>query len=413
MKLVTGVMAGVLLLAGSAVTAGEIDLLTDKLAEKGIITYGEAQTIMTQTKENTRKELAKGEFAAVPLWAQNLSLKGDLRLRYQTDWAQGVPDRNRARLRLRIGAKTRIVENMKAGFGLATGGLKISGTNAVDTDPRSTNFTFGDTFSKGTLFVDYAYLEYSPFDWVSIVGGKMKNPLWQSTDIVMDTDLNPDGIALPFKYPLSSQIDLFATVAGFIIDEAGNDPDDPAVYVLQPGALVSLNDRVTLKVAAACYSFNVQNKAIDNSAGTNTTNAGKNASRYAPLVPSLDCTVSEFAGQYSVGLFADYVVNTATSSKNTGYGMGVRLGDAKVNGRGTWQIRYIARALEKDAFPDAFPDSDSYGGQTNVKGNELIVEMGLTKSASLSLDYYAMDRIDNATAATPRSLLQMDIIMKF
>ena len=61
--------------------SSEVDILLNKLVEKGVLSSIEAGQIrdeITQTKEARTKEVAK---EVVPKWAQQISLSGDLRLR--------------------------------------------------------------------------------------------------------------------------------------------------------------------------------------------------------------------------------------------------------------------------------------------------------------------------------------------
>ena len=63
-----------LLLAEAAWSASEVDILVQKLVEKGILTPGEAQQVVAETKEEVRKDLAKGTSASVPQWVQNIKM---------------------------------------------------------------------------------------------------------------------------------------------------------------------------------------------------------------------------------------------------------------------------------------------------------------------------------------------------
>src|SRR3990167_3809922 len=105
-------------LPGVASAASEVDILLDKLVEKGVLSDVEAGLIrreIAETKETRNKELAK---EIVPDAARNWKWSGDIRLRDEirnreqqsrtssTDASQ-VPnlDTNRQRIRFRIGAE--------------------------------------------------------------------------------------------------------------------------------------------------------------------------------------------------------------------------------------------------------------------------------------------------------------------
>ncbi|MCM8782066.1 MAG: putative porin, partial [Candidatus Omnitrophica bacterium] len=185
--------------------AGEIDILLQKLVEKGILTPGEAQQIGTETKEQVKREIAEGKYSSLPAWVQNTKLKGDFRLRYQRDHSKKLPttttptDRHRGRIRLRLGLESKVNEKLLVGAGLATG-LNDGFTDAS----RSTNVSFSDSSSKKSISLDYAFAQYSPFSWVTLIGGKFKNPLWEPGDMFWDTDINPEGSALKLSKQFSS-----------------------------------------------------------------------------------------------------------------------------------------------------------------------------------------------------------------
>ena len=133
---------------------------------------------------------------------------------------------------------------------------------------------------------------------------------------------------------------------------------------------------------------------------------------YNCMSPSLSYTLNDVLG-YSVSLFGDYTVNSATNTANTGYGAGIKFGSPSIANQWDWQFQYLARYLEKDAWLDALPDSDSYGGKTNAKGFELIFNLALTKNLTMTFDYYSMDAITGASVTTPLAMYQLDATMKF
>jgi hypothetical protein len=105
------------------------------LEKKGIITSSEAESIAKETKEIAAKEAAKAKETSakkdeakkeweVPDWVKNTKFKGDLRLRGEVsdrleNNTKGT--RERERYRLRVGADTRITDQVMVGFGLGSG----------------------------------------------------------------------------------------------------------------------------------------------------------------------------------------------------------------------------------------------------------------------------------------------------
>ena len=429
----------VILFLTSISFANEIDSLLDILAEKNIITYGEAQILKTETKEQIKTLNAQGKNELLPKWIQNLSFKGDLRLRLQSDQKPNTNTaaRNRARIRFRLGAETRMEDNLKAGFGLATTSLK-SGSSSVsvsvstktgkgsitvpsstvaDGEPRSTNFTLGDSLSKMPIAVDYAYVEYDPADFIKVLGGKFKNPIWNATDLLWDSDLNPDGLALVMKLKPSENISLFFTPEVMIIDEISSSEKDPLMYAFQPGLDIKWQS-FSLKSAVAYYIFSgVKGNKLDHSAGTNTRASTALSNNYTSVNPSVSISKSELPLIKTVSVFGDYVINTDSSTNNTGYSIGLQIGNSKISDLGQWSLKSMYRQLETDSWLDTFPDSDAYGGKTNCQGREMIFELGLSKNSLLSFDYYSMDKLVGNSSKTPNGtvleVMQLDFVYKF
>src|ERR1700693_5863882 len=96
-----------------------------------------------------------------------------------------VPDRNRARIRVRFGVNGQLNEDFIAGFALATGSIG---------DPSSTNETLTNEFDRKTIALDRGFITYNPVaaKWLSLTGGKFLYP-WQRTSATFDPDLNPEG----------------------------------------------------------------------------------------------------------------------------------------------------------------------------------------------------------------------------
>jgi hypothetical protein len=110
---------------------------------------------------------------------------GDVRVRAEDFFQQGVPDRNRARIRVRFGFEGKLNEDFIGGIALATGSLG---------DPTTTNESLTNNFDRKTIALDRGYITYNPLAhrWLSVTGGKFAYP-WQRTSVTFDPDLNPEG----------------------------------------------------------------------------------------------------------------------------------------------------------------------------------------------------------------------------
>jgi len=195
----------------STAFAGPVDKLANALAEKGVISYGEARQIIIETEEDMKQQAAEALVSATPSWFQKIKMTGDIRLRTQVDAAENAQSRVRIRERVRLGFETNPIENVKVAFGLASGSIGGSG----DKNPSSVNHTY-EAFNKIPIFIDYAYLSYSPVNWFTASAGKVKNGLnlWAPQQLVWKSDVNPDGVALNFNKGLGNGFDSSAIPAG-------------------------------------------------------------------------------------------------------------------------------------------------------------------------------------------------------
>ncbi|WJH42160.1 putative porin [Aliirhizobium terrae] len=134
-------------------------------------------------------------------------------------------DRNRARLRARLGLEADLYDGFTAGLRIGTGS---------DNSPVSTNQTLGGSggnFSKYALWLDRAYLEWEPLknpyfgsrvpetspDALSLTLGRFDNPFFSTTDLVWDADLGFDGIAVKARREVSPGVTPFVSVGAFPI----------------------------------------------------------------------------------------------------------------------------------------------------------------------------------------------------
>ncbi|MCD6155494.1 MAG: putative porin [Candidatus Atribacteria bacterium] len=339
-------------------------------------------------------------FAYASEGMEKVKLKGDFRFRYQ--WEDNSHTRGRARIRLRVGAVVTPSEHFKIGCGLATGGY----------DPRSTNLTLDDGFESKDVKLDYAYAEYSGVRGMIVWGGKykgIKEAVWSASDLLWDSDLRPEGAGVKFDFG-----SVFANAGLWVLDEEKTEADALMFYA-QPGVEWHMTENFGLKTAVAYYnSISVKGKVLKHSSETNTLENDGLKYDYDVWAPSVKVEVKNLTGFVPyIALFGDYVKNPDPDQENQGYLVGLKFGNKKVKKFGNWQFKYMYRGLEKDAWLDIFPDSDTYGGKTGVKGHEAEFKFGLAKNLALGLDYYNVKQTDLSAEENPLHLLQVDLVWKF
>ena len=411
--MVTALMLG----TAAAARAGEVDVLVEKLVEKGILSPAEGDKILRETKEEVTKQTKEGKFSPVlPEWVQKTKLTGDFRLRYQWTDRDGQDERHRGRFRVRLGIETQVADDLKFMFGLATG----------TGDPRSTNQTFGGSNEKKDINVDYAAIEYTPkrcFNnkdiGIKLIGGKFRNPLFTVSQLIWDSDITPEGGAGEFTYNLNRNFGLFTNVGVMVLEENAQDTSDPFMWIIQPGFDWKINYGTSLKWAFGYYGIdNVEGAELKYSSGSNTRvknkTTGKDVYKY-----DFDAFTSTFQLGFKepfglvryASLFGEYVNNPDPSDNNQAFLVGFNFGDEKVKDPKQWQFSVDYRRLERDSVLDILPDSDFYEGATDARGPHGSFVYGLKKNVNFTLNYFYSEQIHGP--ARPEHLLQTDLNFKF
>lgn len=427
-KLLTFFMAGLMLMSACspAARAGEMEVLVSKLVEKGILTPNEGQLIMTEAKQEVAKELAIGQASTAPEWTQKIKVKGDVRMRTQTDWGKDLGRANsrvRQRMRARVGVDGKLNEQL-------SGGVRIASGN--DNKANSTNQTLEDDFSKKPVWIDQMYMLWSPkmdprIGDAKIWGGKFTNPL-VTTEVMWDNDINPEGMAVQYNSPTFLEetvpTNLFFNGGMFWIDEASGWEADPLMWVGQAGFTSMVYDEWESQFTGALAYYNLTNTLQkDGIPFRSWTNTGWQF-QDVDLILMLDN--KRFMGlEVPWGLYTDYVVNVASSNQDA-YLLGAYLGYKSPKNAGEWKMWTEWRLLDINSVFDALPDSDFFGfklngtpveGGTNAKGINLGVQYALWKDAVLNLEYYYSTPIEvqysGAYEDSPRQLLQVDMNIKF
>lgn len=412
--------------------ASEIDSLLQKLIDKGVLSASEAQEIRTETNEETAKtekqkleDYQKASKDALPDWVKNTKLKGDFRLRYEWDKDKGQQDNSRARIRTRLGIESQVNNKLKMAVGVATGA-----TN----DPRSRNITLGNDPNQSntpgspkSIVLDYAYAQYMPLNGLSLLGGKIQNPLWRPYDVFWKGDITPDGIGINFTHKIIPKLDFFMNDLVYFMKNDSRTDKQVVLAAFQPGVNLALDDSINLKSAVTYnrfYNMKGANAFSNSGTRTNTLIGGRYAYNYDSVQPTAELSFKNpFNGLVPyASLFADYVYNVAMKSTDissptgkSGYQAGIKFGTENITDWAQWKVQLAYSKLGRDCWPDIFTDSDRYGGKTNSKAYESIFSFGLGKNTWLDLDYYSSESLAKSatTGHTPEHVLQVDWNMKF
>lgn len=396
--------------------SSEVEILMNKLVERGILSSVDAEAIRTeiaQSKTENNTQLAKD---IVPQWTQRISLGGDLRLRNEYRDRSNNSDGNRQRIRFRLGMKADVSPELQVGARFVTG--SAPGDLNESSDPVSTNQTMSDTFAKKNFNLDHAYVRYSPetpLGSVKAWGGLFDNP-FLGTSLVWDQDLSFAGAAIQLSHGWGP-VAVVANSGIFPIDSDGFGVDNPALFGVQGGLIVTPELKTNLEVIDHLkvtsvlsyydYTNSVKNPLV-NTQGGNTASAED----FNEVNPYLEVSSMVFGGM-PVSFWTDFVNNTAAPEQATGYQFGLKLNQAKTPWSLTdgWEVGYFYERLDAEAAFDGFVDSDFGGGGTNHQGNVWWVNVATLKNSTAGLKFFHAKEVKGAKNHEDR--IQMDWATKF
>lgn len=435
-------MGAALCWGGTSAQGQGSDAILDLLVRKGIVTDKEAADLKKEADADLGRLINRENKTKVASWISEMKWSNDLRLRaefFDNEDQSDQTDRLRFRYRLRLGFTTKFNEWATVGFGLASGSAS---------DPVSTNESFDDSFQKDPIQIDLAYVTLQPpgMDWISVTGGKMKNPVWQtalSSPMVYDHDLTPEGLAeqLAFTLDDAKRYKLFGNMGQWVTEEIGSSSDtDGFLFEFQGGLQAALGGadakKAPLKLAlAGGYYFTENAELVSTADSPNAGNAGfvddfevLSARAEAALV----LTEKPFLGTPCVlTVSGEYIKNISDGfddpapgfdeDQTDGYSGQIAFGGNKK--KGEWQVAYQYKHLEADATWDAFTDSDWGTGGTDRKGHVLKASYNLFDWWQLGATAFLTEKISDRSGGNniPHSgntdeellRLQFDSVFKF
>lgn len=413
----TAGLLGGLLLAAAPVFAGTVDqkLLDMLLANGSINTAQHAELVGDLAKEQRKAERADAkqvkteDMVALQQklgWAMNTQLRGDVRARYENVHIEDEPDtgrdQDRQRIRARIGAFTQVNPEVEAGIQVASGSSD---------DRRSTNQSLDGAFSKKSVWLDMAYIDYHPLavPGLKIFGGKMKQPWVSLGDIIWDGDTNPEGAAASYSRKWG-MTELFGSTGYFVltdnVDGEGRQFEhDLRLYSGQIGTRFYPGDSFKVTLGGSVYAYDNDDQATALRANGNTQNEFRLLETFGQVdVIGLPLPLS---------VYGQFVQNTAATGVDADQdqawlvGVMTRLFDVGID--------YNYRDVQRNGVVGAFTDSDFADGYVGSRGHKLKLRYDINKNFAFTTTYF-MAESDVASRFTDDASvnrLQVDLEAKF
>lgn len=317
--------------------------------------------------------------------ANRWKFKGDFRFRNEDITQELASDRNRNRIRVRVGATAIVNDNIKAEVQFATteGG-----------DSRSSNQTLGDSNSRKALDLDLAYAEWAVNDYAKVIVGKHKYAWYKSNSYFFDGDVNPEGLSVTFNHPQSG---FFGSATVVDLSERST-ATDSGMMGYQVGQRGKINSDTNYVVAVGYFDH----KSVEGYIVQQSSSAGGTFGNTTKSVGCLAGATSCYANDYDVLMsnielnsrlfdmplvvFADYAKNDKAKLYNSAYAYGFTIGKASLPG--SYELGYVNQFIEKDALFAQWIDSDYAAGNTDGKGHAVRGAYQLNKNWRANFTYF-------------------------
>lgn len=453
--------------------------MLQSMREKGLLSETEYEDLYRRQARYEAEERAR---EALPGWARDWTFGGDMRLRYDRrnygelpfgdtfvpgrdnilvglpadpDGGTGTGTEDRLRLRLRLGAEKRITDAFTFGFRVATSAATSYGDvspallpgysfrQTFDSDPRRQNATFGDLFAPESIFLDRAYLRWSPdrAPTLDVNIGKFANPFLSrhfAGDIVWDPDIQPEGLAIDYRFDfLPDALWTEATGGLFTLSEVADvtlfynpttreavsdfpDPDDADAFMfglqggihvrpvdwVQAGARVSYYDvqRISARLAVAFQNLGNGGEAIDDNPLIPGRSFGRAEGRLDELVIDLYATFTPWGERWALTPFVQTASILSAESEDRMWAFGATFGTPEF-------VRLTAMwaRIERNGTMSLFTDSNLFDGFTNVKGWFVSAEREIVRGVRVRGSFITTSPAEEECAAADRGLENCDI----
>jgi polyhydroxyalkanoate synthesis regulator phasin len=438
-------LASALIGLTSAAFAQDSGPLLDLLVKKGVINDQEAENLRAELVKDFAANTSAGKLNLASTLTE-LRLSGDVRARFESRTGE-LPsgdhqERDRFRYRFRTSLTGKLVNDWSFGVRLET----ASGS-------RSSNVTMGDDSAANTspfhkasdgLYVGQVYLTYTPSPLFNVTVGRMPNPL-NTTLMVWDGDINPEGLAEQFKYrdgnnEFSATLGQFLYSSGdkqniFGATSATNPSKDMGLLAWQGGYKLYLEGATKyFLVTPTLYTYvrSSQNAAAfrDNFSATANQTAVNNLT-----VVEIPAEFDWLLGGVPARAYADVAINLdgkarakkfgnpELDNQNKAYTVGFQYG--KAANKGEWDARIFYQSVQAFALDPNLVDSDIFDSRTNMQGIVVGGDYALGGATMLTVTASQAKRVNNTIIAPGAGdigsnnaldkywLLQADVVVKF
>ena len=470
-NLVAATLAGSMLMGfGANAMADSTTDIVNALVAKGVLTEEEGALLTkgrTDEAAGQAKAIKKAGKITMSDAIDNATVYGNVRFREEVRTGTGNTaanitadaKRTRTRGKFEFGVST-TSGNWYSDIALVTGS---------DSSARSDNFTFGGASTnttnaynpKESIYLKRAMLGVKATDWLTLEGGRMKNPLY-TNQMMWDADYTVSGLNEKLNYKVADT-ELFATLGQWahykmdrtLTDGYSNNAAPAAattgeIYAFQAGFKTPLvENKASAKAALTYYVYgspNGRGKFVPGLANAAVASAqfGVNNLNIYEIPAEVNYMVSENIG---LRVYGDYAVNTDADARaaaaglaytgsvdDTAWVLGVSLASAKdlksfeanKMAKGDWSANLWYQEIGLFAVDPSLGDSDFMDSRLNMKGVVFKGQYNVESNVALNLSAGHGSRLNGLFGSaysagadlsglnlTKFNLIQADVTYKF
>lgn len=420
-------LGGLAVGSASVAVAQDSGPLIDTLVKKGILTDQEGEDLRVELlKDFGNTSPGKLDISSS---VTKLKISGDIRLRQQFEAQRTAAaptisnERTRTRFRFRLNGDFTLQNGWETGFALETAPAADSGNQTLENG--------ADDYS---INLARAYVAYTHDD-LYLVAGKQKNLLY-TTDLVWDSDINPQGFTEQYAFHLGDNTTLTLRAAQFLMDDNAEAAVAPAKTTTnntdawmfyQQAEFKQKFGKTSLTVAPGYFFYNAS--VLAGLANEDAFN-GTTENIHVFVLPG---DVSFKLGNNTVKVYGDLAYNFRADSRTKeayarplsesdalAWLVGVSFGTGSGKDAGNWKVSADYREIGLSSIDPNINDSDFAFSNLNQSGFKLGASYNLTTFATVNITYMQTEEKDDLAGAGPgianldsSDLFQLDLVVKF
>lgn len=344
-------------------------------------------------------------FNIAPAVAQEedrLTWNGMIRSRLQGDYQDGSRAVNRFMYGAFLNATLRVSDRIDV-----TGKVMTGNPKAITVADW---MSYGDLFTRENLHVSWMYARIKPNPSLTLTAGKFPLPFFRPTQVVLDSDLSPEGLAQQITTKSADGSATFGLNLGqFMINQLASPVKDlDRTYFLGGQAMARFTQPGRSQTLAVAYytvagadslfaAQNLRSPALIVAANSNRANADRTGYLSEFRMVNLSGQYTQTVNGRPLALNADYVFNMGADDMRHGitgsvmYGSTGKVGDTRTG--------IQAFLMQQDATLATFSNIDYT--QTNTKGAALFFGHHLIEKLTVDIHLYTRKYESPETLVSP------------